>query len=99
MDKVYLKTYVKGKQTLVAVCDMSLIGRTLREGRIKLEVTSKFYEGEAVTAKDAAIALSKADAGNLVGDDAVRLAVENNLVDPEAIIYIEGVPHVQLMRL
>jgi hypothetical protein len=97
--KVYLNIHVRGKYTLVTVCDQDLIGKTLREGRLKLEVTSRFYGGQLATVEEAAEALSKADTGNLVGENAVRVAVENNLVDPAAVIHIAGVPHVQIVRL
>jgi len=99
LEKVYLKKYVKGRYTLVTVCDMDLMGKTLREGRLKLEVTSQFYGGELANADEVAEALSKADCGNLVGENAVKVAVENDLVDPAAVIYIAGVPHVQIVRL
>jgi len=100
LDKeVYVKVYVKDRQKLVAVCDRDLIGKTFREGKLKLEVTSKFYEGELVTASEALKQLLDADMGNLVGRNAVKMAVESKLVDPEAIIYIAGIPHVQLIKL
>ena len=99
LEKVYLKKYVKGRYTLVTVCDVGLVGKTLREGRLKLEVTSKFYGGELASPDEVAEALLKADSGNLVGKNAVKVAVENDLVDPAAIIYVAGVPHVQIVRL
>ncbi len=99
MGKVYVKTYIKGSQTLVTVCDTNLIGKTLREGRVKLEVTSKFYGEQLATTEETVEALLKADTGNIVGKNAVKVAVENKLVDPAAVIYIAGVPHVQFVRL
>lgn len=99
MEKIYLKTYVKDEQALVTVCDSDLVGKTLREGKLKLEVSRKFYEGQLVTTEEVIEALSKADAGNLVGKNSVRAAVDNNLVDPAAVIYIAGVPHVQVVKL
>ena len=99
MGMIYLKKYVKDKQTLVTVCDSDLIGKTLREGPLKLEVSSKFYEGQLATADEAVEALSKADTGNLVGKNSVKAAIDSHLVDPAAVIYIAGVPHVQIIKL
>ncbi|MEM2941905.1 MAG: DUF424 family protein [Candidatus Bathyarchaeia archaeon] len=99
MDRIYVKKYVKGEKTLVTVCDSELIGKTLREGRLRLEVSSSFYKGELATKEEAIAALSKADTGNLVGEKSVRAAVDGRLVDPSAVIYIAGVPHVQIIRL
>ena len=99
MGMIYLKKYVKDKRTLVTVCDSDLIGKTLREGPLKLEVSSKFYEGQLATADEAVEALSKADTGNLVGKNSVKAAIDSHLVDPAAVIYIAGVPHVQIIKL
>ncbi|MGQ9543088.1 MAG: DUF424 domain-containing protein [Candidatus Bathyarchaeia archaeon] len=100
MEKeVYVKVYVKDRQKLVTVCDRDLIGKTFREGRLKLEVTSRFYEGELATVCEAVKQLLDADMGNLVGKNAVKMAVENKLVNPDAVIYIAGIPHVQLIKL
>ncbi|MBS7625606.1 DUF424 family protein [Candidatus Bathyarchaeota archaeon] len=99
LEKVYVKVYMKDRQKLVAVCDSDLIGKTFREGKLKLEVTSKFYGGELVTASEALKQLLDADMGNLVGRNAVKMAVDSKLVDPDAIIYIAGIPHVQLLKL
>jgi len=94
LDLVYATSYKTEKGLLVACCDEDCIGRTFREGRLKLAPESKFY-GSAV------IGLTEADGAdmlNLVGRRVVDAAINNGLVHPDAVITIAGVPHVQVMK-
>ena len=99
LEEVFVKKYCSGKDTLVAVCDKDLIGKTLRNGKIKLEVKKEFYGDKLTTPEEAAKALSEADTGNIVGKKSVKIAIERNLVDPSAVIHIAGIPHVHIIRL
>lgn len=99
MEKVFVKKYCSGKNILVAVCDKDLIGKTLRNGKIKLEIKKEFYGDRLITPGEAAKALSEANTGNIVGKKSVKIAIERNLVDPSAVIHIAGIPHVHIVRL
>ena len=99
MEKVFVKKYCSGKDTLVAVCDKDLMGKTLRNGKLRLEVKKEFYGDKLTTLEEAAKALSEADTGNIVGKKSVKIAIERNLVDPSAVIHIAGIPHVHIIRL
>ncbi len=99
MAQVYLRVFRNPAQTLVAVCDPSLIGRTFREGKIKLEIKEEFYRGSLTSVEEAMKALKAASIGNLVGEMSVDAAVNRGLVDPSAIIRVSGVPHVQIVKL
>ena len=99
MEKVFVKKYCIGKDILVAVCDKDLIGKTLRDGKIKLEVKKEFYGDRLTTLEEAAKALSEANTGNIVGKKSVKIAIERNLVDSSAVIHIAGIPHVNIIRL
>lgn len=99
MAEVYLKIYKNPDATLVAVCDPGLVGRTFREGKVKLEVKRDFYVG-ALTHLDRAMgALAEADIGNLVGEVCVDEAVRRGFAHESAVIRISGVPHVQVVKL
>jgi hypothetical protein len=99
LEKVFVKKYCCGKDILVAVCDKDLIGKTLRDGKIKLEVKKEFYGDRLTTPEEAAKALSEANTGNIVGKKSVKIAIDRNLVDPSAVIHIAGIPHVNIIKL
>jgi hypothetical protein len=97
MCKVYIKKY-KEKNSLIAICDKNLLNKTFHEGRLKLEVKEDFYGNELCTVEEAIVLLDKAELANLVGERIIDAAIRNNLVDPQAVIHIDGIPHVQIMK-
>lgn len=99
MNEVFVKVFKQPERTLVAVCDMGLVGQTFREGKLKLEVKSDFYKGNESSLAEALREVDAADIANLVGEQIVEAAVREGLVDPTAIARIGGVPHVQIVRL
>jgi len=99
MEQVYLRIYKDKGYVVVAACDRSVLGKTLREGKMKLEVTNRFYGGDLCGIEETMQALQAADIGNLVGGKVIDAAVQRGLVDPEAILKIGGVPHVQIIKI
>ncbi len=87
---------VKG-EVLVAVCDSDIVGRTFREGDLKLEVKESFYGEEEVGEEEVKRALRNATIANITGNKAVNLAVRIGIIDKNRILYIEGCPHAQMV--
>lgn len=84
---------------MVACCDEDCIGRTFREGRLRLAPETKFYGSAVIGVAEAVALMIGADILNLVGRRIVDAAIANGLVHPDAVIRIAGVPHVQAMKL
>ena len=99
VDEVYVRVFHDPNCRLVAACDSGLIGETFREGKLKLEVKSDFYGGTRTSVTQALREIDSADVANLVGNCIVEAAVQEQLVDPSAIVRIAGVPHVQIVRI
>ncbi|MEM1587818.1 MAG: DUF424 family protein [Candidatus Bathyarchaeia archaeon] len=99
MNLVYMNVFYRNNLKLVALCDPELLGKTFREGKLKLEVKETFYRGSLVSIEEALKELCEADIGNLVGEKIIGAAVKSGLVNPNAIIYISGTPHVQTLKL
>jgi len=99
VGKVLLRMFKDAEHTLVAVCDPNILGKTFREGKLKLEVKADFYKGAPTSIPDALHAINSADIANLAGNQIVKAAVEEGLIDPSAIIRIGGIAHVQIVRL
>lgn len=99
LEQVYVKIFKDKKYVMVAACDRNILGKTFREGRMKLEVVDRFYGGDLCGMEETMQALEAADIGNLVGKRVVNAAVRRGLVDPRAVITIGGVPHVQIIKI
>ncbi|MFC4549591.1 MULTISPECIES: DUF424 domain-containing protein [Halorussus] len=84
---------------LVAVCDDDVLGETFEEGAISLTVTEEFYGGESVDESAVADSLARASVANIVGTEAVDLAVREGFVDEANVLDVESTRHAQFLRM
>ena len=99
MNKVYVKTVVRGKDMVVAVCDEEILGKTLEGGRVPFKVSEGFYKGTLGEVDEAIAAMKQATICNLVGKKIVEAAIDCNMVHERAVIYFGDVPHAQIVKL
>lgn len=88
-----------GRNVLLAICDVEILGKTLREGKIVFCVKEEFYKGTRVNVEEAVSMIDNSTIVNMVGRNVVRRAIEKGYVHPEAVINIEGIPHAQVVKL
>ncbi len=96
---MYLKSYTVNKETIVAVCDSELLGRTFCQGELHLQVNEDFFKGLLASEHDVREALKSATIANLVGKRAVDCGIDTGIIDGDCVITIEGVPHAQMVVL
>uniref|UniRef100_A0A7C2SD21 DUF424 domain-containing protein n=1 Tax=Archaeoglobus fulgidus TaxID=2234 RepID=A0A7C2SD21_ARCFL len=92
-----MRVYRVRGEVLVAVCDSDIVGKTFREGDLKLEVKESFYGDEEVGEEEVKRALRNATIANITGSKAVNLAVKVGIIDKSKILYIDGCPHAQMV--
>jgi len=96
---VYVKIFTVDHEILVAACDSEVLGKIFREDNIVLYVSEEFYKGELVTLTEALDRIKEATIANLVGKNIVSKAIEEGLVHPDAVIYVNEVPHAQIVKM
>lgn len=96
---MYIKKYDTEGQTIIAVCDKNIIGKKFKEGKLVLKLDSSFYKGDEADETEVKDALSSATIANVAGEKAIACAVECGCIDPDAVIFIEGIPHAQMIRI
>jgi hypothetical protein len=84
---------------LVSVCDREVLGETFENGEIDFEVNEEFYDGEPADEEEVVASLAGARVANIVGTDAVALAVEHGFVDEESVLDLGETRHAQVLRL
>jgi len=99
MNEVYIKTMRHGRDTLVAVCDAELLGKTLEGGRAPFKVNESFYKGIPAGINEALEAMRRATICNLVGKRIVEAAIKCRIVQEAAVIYFGDIPHAQIVIL
>lgn len=96
--EMYIKEHNLDAGLLVAVCDMELIGKSFVDGNLNLKVTEGFYKGEEATEREVIASLKLATIANLVGKRAIKCAIANNFIADANVIFVDGVPHAQMVK-
>ena len=96
---MYLKTYKSGTEVIVAVCDKDILGKTLKEGDVTVEVSEEFYKGDVASEEQVIAALAGATSANLFGKRTIECAIECGALEPECVMIIDSVPHAQMFRI
>ena len=91
-----MRVHRQGREVLVAVSDVGLIGKLFREGNMRLHVLEEFYGSEGADAPEVVRQLAACTIANLVGVDVVTLAIQHGFVHPDNVLDIQGVPHAQM---
>ena len=83
---------------LVVVTDSDIIGKKFEEEKLQLDLTKKFYQGETKKKEEVKQIMTTARHLHLTGKGAVAIGVEMDLVDPKKIIFIDKIPHAEIMK-
>jgi hypothetical protein len=83
---------------MVNICDEELVGRTLRDGMLKVDISSDYFFGSTVDEETALKQMKETDIVNLVGNRIVAKALKEKLAHPRAVRKIEDVSFVMIYR-
>jgi len=98
---MYLKVHENARGNIVAACDADLIGKVFedKKGYLDLDRYRGFYVGEKASDASVKSALKAFGSANLVGKRAVKSAVELGLAGRDDVMYIKGIPYIQIYRI
>ncbi len=82
---------------LVSVCDADILGESFENSDVSLTVEEAFYDGEEAGEQEVVNSLANCTTANIVGTEAVGLAVEHGFVDEENVLDLGGTRHAQLL--
>jgi hypothetical protein len=98
-ERFCFRLHKSGGNSVLAVCDAGLLGKSVMHGEIEFHVSPSFYGEERKGDEDILAEVREAGIVNVVGKDIVGLLVENGLVEEECILWMGDVPHVQIVTI
>ncbi len=96
---MYIKKYEVEGQMIVAVCDANILGKVFLEGKLVLKLEESFYKGFEADENYVKEALSEATIANISGEKSIACAIDCGCIDPATVIYIDHIPHAQMVQL
>ncbi len=95
MKRIVYKIHESKQTTLLAAADSEIVGKTLKGEECEFFVNPRFYNSKETNSENLKKIMQNCSAGNLIGKNTVKAAVELGLVKEKNIIYFEKVPHAQ----
>lgn len=97
MGTIFHKIHkVAGEKEILAIADKELIGKTLKGKKITLEIKESFYKGEELTQEQLKKLLHQFTNINIVGNQAVEIALQEKLATKKQVIEVDGIKHLQI---
>ncbi len=97
--KAAYQIYDQGDDVLLAACDKEILGESFKEGDIHLDIKKSFYGGREIEIERLKKKFTKSTIANLVGEDVVDAAIEADFGSEDDIIWVEEIPHLQIVRI
>ena len=91
------KLYKIENEKLLAISDSSIIGKSFQEKEIEIIVSEDFYSEKKCDEKEALLLIKNSTIVNAIGKGIVSLMIKEKLVDENKVLYIESIPHVQIV--
>ena len=95
----YIKVHENNERMLVSVCDTILIGKTLDEKGVYIEVSERFFKGDVKSEKECEEVLDRADSISFLGKESVDFCLKLSLISKESIIKVQGMPYALVFSL
>lgn len=86
----------KDNKMMLVVCDKDLIGRKFTDGEKQLDLTSDFYKGTEKTKAEISDLMRNCSMLNLVGENTLKIAVDEELISSKNVLRISDIPYAQI---
>ena len=96
---ISVKIHERGGDVVLAACDSNLLGKKFSAGELRLEVSSSFYAEREIEPDELLELLENCTTANLVGEKVIDIYCEKNPEHKDAVIEIDGVPHLQVFAI
>ena len=92
------KHITQDQRLILTICDDKLIGEVFTEGEKQLDLSSDFYKGEQKQDEEIVKLLKKAYSINAVGEESVKLCVDNGFIKKEDVCKVDSILFAQMVN-
>lgn len=86
------------RNRMLNICDSNLVGRTLVEADLTMNITPSYFAERIVDEDEASQLLKNSSIINMVGKETIGLAVNLGIGSPKGVKKIEGVPFLLVFK-
>ncbi|MEM3382546.1 MAG: DUF424 family protein [Nitrososphaerales archaeon] len=83
---------------LVNICDKELVGKVIKDKKIKMHISPNYFEGELVDLDEALFLIKSCSIANLVGEKIVIETIKAELASKHAVKRIGSTPFLMIFK-
>jgi len=86
------------RNRMLNICDSNLVGRTLVEADLTMNITQSYFAERIVDEKEAEQLLRNSSIINMVGEETINLSVKIGVGSSKGVKKIEGIPFLLVFK-
>ncbi len=83
---------------MLNICDSGLVGRTLVEGELTMNITRNYFAERVVEGEEAEQLLRNSSIINMVGEETIDLSIKIGIGSLKGVKKVEGVPFLLVFK-
>lgn len=82
---------------LLIVTDQDILGKYFSDAKAQLDLSKGFYKGSEKSKTEVREMIHTVRHLHLTGKEAVALGIEMDLVEPKHVLWVQGIPHAEVV--
>ena len=97
--RFFVKTTNYQNSNMLNMCDEDLLGKTIKNGKLQINITQSYYGQRLVDKAEAETLLQSCSILNLVGKNTIQLSVDLNVGSQQGVKTIDDVPFLIVFKM
>lgn len=97
--KFSYRIFKHGRDILLAISDISILGKTFREGELEININEEFYSDKFADENEIIEKIRNVTIVNAIGNEIIELMLKERMIAEDCIFRIQGVSHAQIISI
>jgi hypothetical protein len=97
--RFFVKTTNYQNSNMLNMCDEDLLGKTIKNGKLQINITQSYYGQRLVEQAEAETLLQRCSILNLVGKNTIHLSVDLKVGSQQGVKTIDDVPFLIVFKM
>jgi hypothetical protein len=97
--RFFVKTTNYQNSNMLNMCDEDLLGKTIKNGKLQINITQSYYGQRLVEQAEAETLLQRCSILNLVGKNTIQLSVDLKVGSQQGVKTIDDVPFLIVFKM
>ena len=93
------KLITSSGNTILNICDPDLLDKIVKDKKIEIKISSKYYNDKTIDEIEAEYLLKKCTSANMVGEKTISLSLKIGIGSEKGVRRIDGIPFLLIFKM